>query len=797
MLKLLLAIAGMIYLFLLMALGIWAARKVHGIYRRGDKLRYDSTYARKLFLADPNMSTEFVVLAMAAAWTSAGFLNGTIEAVYKDGILWCQTHLGHAISLALGGRFFVSKIKDTDDLTMLDPFQRHFGKWVALFLALPCIIGEILWSTVVLHVLGSYEQVMIGTVGRFGVSAVAATTGVIYTALGGMYSVLYTGAIQFITITVGMWLCASSILSQDAVAKMKVNLISGAHSNDIWEYVDTLLMAAFGGIPWPVYVQRVLSCRTVSQAKFMSYASACGCVLLIIPPVIIGAAARTTNFTLVGHKTETLEDEDAENVFAISIELLAPYVIKFMGVIVIVAVATTAVDASMLSASTLLSHNLYVMLARPSARPPEIIAALRVSVLICAAASIILSTIISSPHSLWRFSTDLTYVLFFPQFVGIFYFPSLSNSYGSFASFLIGLSIRVLIGEEAVGIPAFFSHPFRSKDGMQNFPRRTVCMTLCFSFLLICSGLARTLFHKEILPMQCDFCHCFSQPNKDGERSKTDDTQAESKTSVSPVDPKGPQSTTATISTKKYSASTKEVQDKPDHTTISSTYCAPAIVSTPEPPNEGSTAPSLKVGLPEKLSKNQPFTASPIETTPVPTQKLLPAVAPKVSSSVTPKSALPATPKASAIAKRPPTMTVIRKSPAETTKVSPTATATKTLLTATPNKASPAATSKKASPAVTPKSLSRVVTPQMLDNRTLVSSATSPAPTRSSPSPSQKGPSQPKSGKELDGRMHYATAPQEFRTKQFTPARYPAERDTSIREKGTDVRNQRIKRPPT
>ncbi|XP_064469105.1 high-affinity choline transporter 1-like [Ornithodoros turicata] len=729
MLKLLLAVVGMVYLFLLMALGIWAARKVHGIHRKGDKLIYDSSYARRLFLADPEMSAEFVVLSMTATWMSAGFLNGTIAAVYKDGILWCQTHLGFAISLALGGRFFVSKIKNTDDLTMMDPFQRHFGKWVVLFLALPCIIEEFLWSAVIFHVLGSYAQVLVGTDWKFGVSVVAAITVVIYTALGGMYAVLYTDAIQFFTTAVGIWFCASSIVGQDAAAKMKVNLMSGADSNGIWEYIDTLLMSAFGGIPWPVYIQRVLSCGTVSQAKFMSYASACGCVFLIIPPVIIGATARTTNFILVGHKTETLQGDDAEKVFAISIELLAPYVTKFIGVIVITAVVTTAVDASMLSVSTLLSHNLYAMLARPSARPPEIIAALRVSVVICAVASIMLSTLISSPHSLWRFSSDLTYVLLFPQFVGIFYFPSLSNSYGSFASFLIGLSIRVLIGDEAVGIPAFIPHPFGSKDGTQNFPYRTICMALCFIFLLICSGLARTLFHNKILPMQCDFCHCFSQPKKVGERSKTDETQAESKSSVSPVDSKVPQSTTAAILTK-YSASTKTVSDiehtssisslspdhivrknrnklkadsehhslelvddHPDHTMSSLTYYAPASMSTGQPPNQGSTAPSS------------------IGATPVPTQKLLHAVPPKVPLSVRPKRTSPATTlKASPTAKMPPTMTQIRKSPARSPKVSPTATSTKMLLRVTPNKTSPAATPKRASPTATPSKTSPAAT---------------------------------------------------------------------------------------
>ena len=45
----------------------------------------------------------------------------------------------------------------------------------------------------------------------------------------------------------------------------------------------------FGGIPWQVYFQRVLSCKTAAKAKGLSLAASLGCVVMAIPAVLIGA----------------------------------------------------------------------------------------------------------------------------------------------------------------------------------------------------------------------------------------------------------------------------------------------------------------------------------------------------------------------------------------------------------------------------------------------------------------------------------------------------------------------------
>ena len=56
-------------------------------------------------------------------------------------------------------------------------------------------------------------------------------------------------------------------------------------------YIDSFLLLIFGGLPWQVYFQRVLSARTVKTAQYLSFVGGLGCLIMAIPSVLIGAIA--------------------------------------------------------------------------------------------------------------------------------------------------------------------------------------------------------------------------------------------------------------------------------------------------------------------------------------------------------------------------------------------------------------------------------------------------------------------------------------------------------------------------
>ena len=62
----------------------------------------------------------------------------------------------------------------------------------------------------------------------------------------------------------------------------------------------------FGGLPWQAYFQRVLSADNDRSAQVLSFAAPAGCILLVIPPILIGAAAKVADWTQTELGIETI-----------------------------------------------------------------------------------------------------------------------------------------------------------------------------------------------------------------------------------------------------------------------------------------------------------------------------------------------------------------------------------------------------------------------------------------------------------------------------------------------------------
>jgi len=41
-------------------------------------------------------------LRLTATWVGGGYINGTAEAIFTSGLLWCQAPFGYALSLVFG-----------------------------------------------------------------------------------------------------------------------------------------------------------------------------------------------------------------------------------------------------------------------------------------------------------------------------------------------------------------------------------------------------------------------------------------------------------------------------------------------------------------------------------------------------------------------------------------------------------------------------------------------------------------------------------------------------------------------
>ncbi len=53
-------------------------------------------------LAGRNIGVFVGIFTMTATWVGGGYINGTAEIIYTQGLVWCQAPLGYALSLMLG-----------------------------------------------------------------------------------------------------------------------------------------------------------------------------------------------------------------------------------------------------------------------------------------------------------------------------------------------------------------------------------------------------------------------------------------------------------------------------------------------------------------------------------------------------------------------------------------------------------------------------------------------------------------------------------------------------------------------
>ena len=118
-----------------------------------------------------------------------------------------------------GGTFFARIMRDSEYVTMVDPFTQKYGKWGALQVrtnssehviltidqsqALPAAVSEIFWSASILGALGSTLQVILNIDEKISI-IMSAIIALGYTLLGGLISVAYTDVIQIFFIVFGL-----------------------------------------------------------------------------------------------------------------------------------------------------------------------------------------------------------------------------------------------------------------------------------------------------------------------------------------------------------------------------------------------------------------------------------------------------------------------------------------------------------------------------------------------------------------------------------------------------------------
>ncbi len=470
------------------------------------RLRKDDS-VNGILLAGRQLPLFVAIFTMSATWIGGGFINGTAENTYNQdfGLVWVQAPWGYALSLIIGGLFFARKMRSYGFKTMIDPLAQRFGKRMAAVLFIPALSGEIFWTAAILTALGTTFSVVLGLELQPAI-VISALIAIAYTALGGLWAVALTDVVQLILLMIGLLLVVP--FASDAVGGLEnawqiYKTKFGAQATLLpsrtglgdyyWVWWDYALLLIFGGIPWQVYFQRVLSAKSAKVAVRLSLFAGGICILAAIPASMIGIIGSVADWSALGFP----QPEKAATILPHVMRYLTPTLIGTIGLGAIAAAVMSSVDSSVLSAASMSGWNVYRPLFKPDISSENLLKIIRRCIWIIGIAATLLALNVKSVYDLWFLCSDFVYCLLFPALLCALFDPK-ANVWGALVGFVVSAILRFGGGDTTLGIDVFIDYPMTKGEEVL-FPFRTTAMLAGLISIILVSRLTQKISPAIVL----------------------------------------------------------------------------------------------------------------------------------------------------------------------------------------------------------------------------------------------------------------------------------------------------------
>ncbi len=253
-----------IYWIISVAIGIYAAKWVHN--------------TKDFAVAGRRMPMYIVTATVFATWFGSETVLGIPATFIRDGFAGVVADpFGSSLCLVLVGLFFARPLYRMNLITIGDYYRKRYSRPVEMLTSLCIVISYLGWVGAQIKALGLvFNVVSDGSITQQWGMIIGASTVLVYTMLGGMFSVAITDFIQMIIIIIGMLYIGYEVsgivpggvtaVVSHAAEQGKFHMFPPLELKEVLVFFTAWITMMLGSIPQQDVFQRVQSAHNENTA---------------------------------------------------------------------------------------------------------------------------------------------------------------------------------------------------------------------------------------------------------------------------------------------------------------------------------------------------------------------------------------------------------------------------------------------------------------------------------------------------------------------------------------------------
>jgi SSS family transporter len=277
-----------LYLAVTVAIGLWAARRVHN--------------SRDYVVAGRSLPLYMSTALVFATWFGAETVLGVSATFLKEGMRGIVADpFGFSFCLVIVALAFARAFYRLNLLTIGDFYRQRYNKPVEVATSICITLSYLGWTSAQFTALGVvFHTLSGGAISLYWGIVLGAGVVLVYTLLGGMWSIAFTDLFQSVVIIVGLIYLAFLLggaaggferVAAHAAEAGRFDFWPRLEARDVLAFVAAFLTAAHGSIPQQDVFQRVTSAKDADTAVRGALLGAAAYFCMAFVPIYLAYSA--------------------------------------------------------------------------------------------------------------------------------------------------------------------------------------------------------------------------------------------------------------------------------------------------------------------------------------------------------------------------------------------------------------------------------------------------------------------------------------------------------------------------